>query len=322
MATLRSGAGVYKIFGLAEAEFPGLPAFDGAVEFKLKSSDLKDALRKTHYAISLDETRSVLNGSLFSFKGHKLTPVATDGTGSLRAPLFFDLSLVPKDASERAILAFPADAIGGYGMQVLELQVSLTALDEGEAGTLYAVLPNTGVQRLQGADGSRFMRFSGTGAALEAWLAGGGLRQQSPGENVTAANDMSLGLRLVDASGQVTDHVVAIKTTRDPAGPAGRLGTLALTLPRSVTVVSGADSPLKLGTDRIAYTGTQTLELRLTTSAGVLAGAAGAGVSIATQTDPKVPVASGSADSLDAWMSDGWLTLLTGSVATVRGALQ
>lgn len=79
VATLRSGAGVYKIFGLPEAEFPGMPAFDGAVEFTLKSADLKDALRKTHYAISLDETRYVLNGIFFSFKGDKLTLVATDG---------------------------------------------------------------------------------------------------------------------------------------------------------------------------------------------------------------------------------------------------
>lgn len=79
MATLRSGAGVYKIFGLPEAEFPGLPAFEGAVEFRLKAADLKGALRKTHYAISLDETRFVLNGIFFSFKGDKLTLVATDG---------------------------------------------------------------------------------------------------------------------------------------------------------------------------------------------------------------------------------------------------
>lgn len=79
MATLKSGAGVYKIFGMPEAEFPGLPAFEGAVEFKLKASDLKDGLRKTHYAISLDETRYVLNGIFFSFKSDKLTLVATDG---------------------------------------------------------------------------------------------------------------------------------------------------------------------------------------------------------------------------------------------------
>ena len=79
LATLKSGAGVYKVFGMPEAEFPGLPAFEGAVEFKLKSADLKDGLRKTHYAISLDETRYVLNGIFFAFKGDKLTLVATDG---------------------------------------------------------------------------------------------------------------------------------------------------------------------------------------------------------------------------------------------------
>ncbi|MFZ4483131.1 MAG: DNA polymerase III subunit beta [Chthoniobacterales bacterium] len=78
-ATLHSGAGVYKIFGLPEAEFPGLPAFENSVEFKLKAADLKDGLRKTHYAISLDETRYVLNGIFFSFKADKLTLVATDG---------------------------------------------------------------------------------------------------------------------------------------------------------------------------------------------------------------------------------------------------
>jgi DNA polymerase-3 subunit beta len=79
LATLKSGAGVYKIFGMPEAEFPGLPAFEGAVEFKLKAADLRDGLRKTHYAISLDETRYVLNGIFFSFKADKLTLVATDG---------------------------------------------------------------------------------------------------------------------------------------------------------------------------------------------------------------------------------------------------
>ncbi len=79
VATLKSGAGVYRIYGMPETEFPGLPAFEGAVEFTLKSADLKDGLRKTHYAISLDETRYVLNGIFFSFKADKLTLVATDG---------------------------------------------------------------------------------------------------------------------------------------------------------------------------------------------------------------------------------------------------
>lgn len=99
LATLRSGAGVYKIFGMPEAEFPGLPAFEGAVEFKLKSADLKDGLRKTHYAISLDETRYVLNGIFFSFKGDKLTLVATDGRRLALAEVN-DLEIPPSQERE------------------------------------------------------------------------------------------------------------------------------------------------------------------------------------------------------------------------------
>ena len=99
MATLKSGAGVYKIFGMPEAEFPGLPAFEGAVELKLKASDLKDGLRKTHYAISLDETRYVLNGIFFSFKGDKLTLVATDGRRLALAEVN-DLEIPPSQERE------------------------------------------------------------------------------------------------------------------------------------------------------------------------------------------------------------------------------
>ena len=99
IATLKSGAGVYKVFGMPEAEFPGLPAFEDAVEFKLKASDLKDGLRKTHYAISLDETRYVLNGIFFSFKGDKLTLVATDGRRLALAEVN-DLEIPPSQERE------------------------------------------------------------------------------------------------------------------------------------------------------------------------------------------------------------------------------
>ena len=45
----------------------------------MPSQNLKDGLKKTSYAISVDETRYVLNGILFSFKDNKLALVATDG---------------------------------------------------------------------------------------------------------------------------------------------------------------------------------------------------------------------------------------------------
>ncbi len=78
-ASLRCGQSFFKIMGLPEEEFPPLPTFSEAREFTLKSKDLRDALRKTSYGISTDETRYVLNGILFSFKEGNLTMVATDG---------------------------------------------------------------------------------------------------------------------------------------------------------------------------------------------------------------------------------------------------
>ena len=79
VATIRCGQSFFKILGLPEEEFPPLPKFEDAKIFTLNQQALRDALKKTSYAISTDETRYVLNGILFSFKESKLTMVATDG---------------------------------------------------------------------------------------------------------------------------------------------------------------------------------------------------------------------------------------------------
>ncbi len=78
-ASIRSGPSFFKIIGLGEAEFPPLPDFANAKEFKIPQNVLRDGLRKTAYAISTDETRYVLNGIFTSFRDGKMTLVATDG---------------------------------------------------------------------------------------------------------------------------------------------------------------------------------------------------------------------------------------------------
>jgi len=134
LATMKSGAGVYKIFGMPEAEFPGLPAFEDAVEFKLKASDLRDGLRKTHYAISLDETRYVLNGIFFSFKSDKLTLVATDGRRLALAEVN-DLEIPPSQEREfivrtKAITELMR-ALADDGEVVIRLAQNLVQFDCG-----------------------------------------------------------------------------------------------------------------------------------------------------------------------------------------------
>ncbi|MDP1587193.1 MAG: DNA polymerase III subunit beta, partial [Prosthecobacter sp.] len=72
VASIRSGPSYFKVLGLTSEEFPALPRFDDAREFKIEQQVLRDCLRKTSYAISTDETRYVLNGILFSFKDNAL----------------------------------------------------------------------------------------------------------------------------------------------------------------------------------------------------------------------------------------------------------
>ena len=79
VASIKSGPSFFKVLGLTSEEFPALPSFDDAREFRMEQQMLRDCLKKTSYAISTDETRYVLNGILFSFKDNALTMVATDG---------------------------------------------------------------------------------------------------------------------------------------------------------------------------------------------------------------------------------------------------
>ena len=118
VASIRSGPSFFKILGLPEEEFPPLPKFENAKTFTLRQKDLKDALKKTAYAISTDETRYVLNGILFSFRDNKLTLVATDG----RRLALVDIELEFPRSHEGDVI-IPSKAIG-------ELQRLLT--DEGD----------------------------------------------------------------------------------------------------------------------------------------------------------------------------------------------
>ncbi len=107
VASIRSGPSFFKILGLPEEEFPPLPKFENAKTFTLRQKDLREALKKTSYAISTDETRYVLNGILFSFRDNKLTLVATDG----RRLALVDIELEFPRSHEGDVI-IPAKAIG------------------------------------------------------------------------------------------------------------------------------------------------------------------------------------------------------------------
>lgn len=77
--TLQAGASLYKINGISAEEFPPAPKFPEGEQVTLPQEKVKGMLKRTSIAISLDESRYVLNGVFMSFAPDKLTMVATDG---------------------------------------------------------------------------------------------------------------------------------------------------------------------------------------------------------------------------------------------------
>lgn len=76
---IKAGKAYFKIMGLSKEDFPKLPEWNEDEAIELEQSIVKECLQLTSFAISLDETRYVLNGVLISVKGKKVTFIATDG---------------------------------------------------------------------------------------------------------------------------------------------------------------------------------------------------------------------------------------------------
>ncbi|MES2705404.1 MAG: DNA polymerase III subunit beta [Verrucomicrobiota bacterium] len=105
-AAIRCGNSFFKILGLPPDDFPASPTLDGVKEFKLTQKTLREALKKTAYAISTDETRYVLNGIYCQFKEGKMTLVATDG----RRLAMTDVEVEFPESSETAVIV-PTKAV-------------------------------------------------------------------------------------------------------------------------------------------------------------------------------------------------------------------
>lgn len=78
IAFIHSGSSHFRIHGLSEADYPKLPLLDDAKVFTLDQGVFRNMLRLTSYAASPEANRTLLNGVLLSFKGGRLSVVATD----------------------------------------------------------------------------------------------------------------------------------------------------------------------------------------------------------------------------------------------------
>ncbi len=78
-AEIKSGKVEFKVVGVADRDYPKLPAIAEAQTFSVESAALRDMIAKTIFSVSLDETRQHLAGVLFESDGATARMVSTDG---------------------------------------------------------------------------------------------------------------------------------------------------------------------------------------------------------------------------------------------------
>ncbi len=76
---MKAERGSYKVSGISPDEFPRLPDYKSAKEVKIAGKDIALMVKRTNFAVSMDETRPALNGILWQTSGDKMIMVATDG---------------------------------------------------------------------------------------------------------------------------------------------------------------------------------------------------------------------------------------------------
>lgn len=78
-AIVNCGASSFRIPGLPAEDFPMLPSDQHAEGVTIPQAALKSLVARTGYAMSMEETRFILNGALLTLQKNMLVMVATDG---------------------------------------------------------------------------------------------------------------------------------------------------------------------------------------------------------------------------------------------------
>lgn len=114
--TLECGRSRFKLFGLPRDEFPTFPKVDFSNSWRIRSGDLQKLISHTAFAVSMEESRPILNGVLWELRPDRMAMVATNGhrlarmeiSGEFNADLSYDLIIPPK-ALEQVRRLFPAE---------------------------------------------------------------------------------------------------------------------------------------------------------------------------------------------------------------------
>jgi len=115
---IECGRSKFKLYGLAEDEFPAFPDVDFSKSWKMKAGDLQTLIERTSFAVSTEESRPILNGVLWQLRPEESLMVATNGHRLAKmkqsvngggAPPEADLIIPPK-ALQQIQKLYPKDA--------------------------------------------------------------------------------------------------------------------------------------------------------------------------------------------------------------------
>lgn len=97
VTTIKSGKSEFNIQGLNALEYPSVPEVSETYRLSMKQEVLKKMIRKTIFAVSMNESRKpILTGSLFEVDTGVLSVVSTDGYRLAIIKEVVDSSLTPK----------------------------------------------------------------------------------------------------------------------------------------------------------------------------------------------------------------------------------
>lgn len=114
--TLECGRSRFKLLGLPRDEFPNFPSVSFENSWRIKSGDLQKLISHTVFAVSLEESRPILNGVLWELKLDRMAMVATNGhrlakmeLGTESKVVSSEELIVPPKALEQVRRLFPAE---------------------------------------------------------------------------------------------------------------------------------------------------------------------------------------------------------------------
>lgn len=112
--TLECGKTKFRLFGLPRDEFPAFPTVDFKNAWRLRSAEIQKLISHTAFAVSVEESRPILNGVLWEVREDILRMVATNGHRLAKMELPFKGSgkaefIIPPKALDQVRKLFPAD---------------------------------------------------------------------------------------------------------------------------------------------------------------------------------------------------------------------